>query len=220
MKKYDYLLFDLDGTLTESGPGIMNAAKICLEHLGKIENDESMLKLFVGPPLDKSLMERYGYSKEQAWEGIRVFRSYYDKQGIFENSLYPGISDMLKQLKADGRKTAIASSKPQKQVHRVLEHFNIRQYFDVVVGCELDGTRSTKDEVIEEVLRLFNLSKSEYMLNVLMIGDRSYDVLGAAKFGIPCIGVAYGYGTKEELLDAGAVDIADTVKDLKDLLTN
>ncbi|MCR4834602.1 MAG: HAD hydrolase-like protein [Butyrivibrio sp.] len=220
MNKYKYILFDLDGTITESGPGIMNAAKYALKHYGIEENDISKLKLFVGPPLDVSFMDRYGFDKEKASEAIAKFREYYNVTGIFENSVYEGMKQLLESLRSSGYKIAIASSKPQVMVHRVLEHFDIQNYFDVIVGCELDGRRSKKEEVIEEVLDQFGFKKGDDLSDMVMIGDRCYDMTGAVEFGMTGIGVLYGYGTRKELEESGATIIAATVDDLKNILLN
>jgi phosphoglycolate phosphatase len=222
MDKYRFLLFDLDGTVTDSGPGIMNAAQIALSRYNIEEADSERLRLFVGPPLDKSFMERYGFSEEQAWEAIGYFREYYNKTGIFENSVYPGMDNLLKELKEAGYVLAIASSKPIVLIHRVLGHFDIDKYFDVVVGCELDGTRSKKSEVIEEVIRqLSELALERGLPEVkelsIMIGDRCYDVEGAHSFGMPCVGVLYGHGSREEMEEAGADYITETVETLGEL---
>ncbi|WP_034443649.1 HAD hydrolase-like protein [Butyrivibrio sp. AE2032] len=222
MDKYRFLLFDLDGTVTDSGPGIMNAAQIALSRYNIEEADSERLRLFVGPPLDKSFMERYGFSEEQAWEAIGYFREYYNKTGIFENSVYPGMDNLLKELKEAGYVLAIASSKPIVLIHRVLGHFDIDKYFDVVVGCELDGTRSKKSEVIEEVIKqLSELALERGLPEVkelsIMIGDRCYDVEGAHSFGMPCVGVLYGYGSREEMEEAGADYITETVETLGEL---
>ncbi len=235
MDKFKFLLFDLDGTVTDSGPGIMKAAQIALSRYNIEEADAERLRLFVGPPLDKSFIERYGFSKEQAWEAIGHFREYYNKTGVFENSVYPGMETLLKELKDEGYVIAIASSKPIVLIHKVLDHFDIDKYFDVVVGCELDGTRSKKSEVIEEVLRQLGAMALEHGLanaghgspdegqlirlvkeKSVMIGDRCYDVEGAHSFGMPCIGVLYGYGSRKEMDEAGADYIAATVEDLRD----
>ena len=232
MHKYQFLLFDLDGTITDSGPGIMNAASYALSRYNIEEPDPERLRLFVGPPLDKSFMGRYGFSEEDAWKAIGYFREYYNDGGIFENSVYPGIEELLCDLRSKGYLVAIASSKPQVMIHKVLGHFDIDKYFDVVVGCELDGTRSTKSEVVEEVLRQLSelgvkrdiisqdvTDENERIRIVkehgIMIGDRCYDVEGSHSLGLPCIGILYGYGTRKEMEEAGADYILETVKDLE-----
>ena len=231
MSKFSFVLFDLDGTITDSGPGIIKAAMLALEHFGIRENDEERKRLFVGPPLDRSFMDRYGLSKDQAWQAIGVFREYYNDKGVFENSVYPGMDALLKELKDNGLVLAIASSKPQPLIHKVLSHFELEKYFDVIVGCELDGTRSTKSEVVKEVLcgpsviaRKRNMRDcsdadpeekvSEVIKKSVMVGDRFYDVEGSHAFEIPCIGVLYGYGTRKEMEDAHADYIAETVEDI------
>ncbi|MCR5671510.1 MAG: HAD hydrolase-like protein [Butyrivibrio sp.] len=228
MNNYKYLLFDLDGTVTDSGPGIMNAAAYALKSYGIVEKDPDRLRLFVGPPLDASFIERYSFSKEKAPEAIAKFREYYNVTGIFENSVYPGYEELLKELKDNGHILAIASSKPQVMIYRVLEHFDIQKYFDVIVGCELDGRRSQKSEVIDEVLKQLSeleskasqspVTVSDIKKKAVMIGDREYDVKGARAFDLPCVGVTYGYGTRAELEAAGADYIADTTDDLKKIL--
>lgn len=237
MHKYKFIMFDLDGTVTDSGPGIMEAARRALLSHNIVESDEKRLRLFVGPPLDESFMERYGMTNEQAWDAIAAFRAYYNDKGVFENSVYPGMEKLLAGLRDAGYIVAIASSKPQVLIHKVLGHFEIDKYFDVIVGCELDGTRSQKSEVIEEVLRqLTEIALKKELItdssdkpdlssaaidfikaHSIMIGDRSYDVEGAHAFGLPCIGVLYGYGSREEFEKSGADYICETVEDLREL---
>jgi len=215
-----YVLFDLDGTLTESGPGIMNAAKIALNHFGIEENNVENLHKFVGPPLTESFGQRYGMNEADTQEAIAVFRKYYNITGIYENSVFEGIQEMLQQLKSNGLLLSIASSKPRPMIDIVVDHFDIRKYFDVIVGCELDGTRSQKKEVVDEVIRLFGeLSGDDAVLeHSIMVGDRMYDVNGARECGLECIGVTYGYGTRQELQEAGAAYIVDSVNELGEKL--
>lgn len=215
-----YVLFDLDGTLTESGPGIMNAAKIALNHFGIEEKNVENLHKFVGPPLTESFGQRYGMNEADTQEAIAVFRKYYNVTGIYENSVFEGIQEMLQQLKSNGLLLSIASSKPRPMIDIVVDHFDIRKYFDVIVGCELDGTRSQKKEVVDEVIRLFGeLSGDDAVLeHSIMVGDRMYDVNGARECGLECIGVTYGYGTRQELQEAGAAYIVDSVNELGEKL--
>ena len=215
-----YVLFDLDGTLTESGPGIMNAAKIALNHFGIEENNVENLHKFVGPPLTESFGQRYGMNEADTQEAIAVFRKYYNVTGIYENSVFEGIQEMLQQLKSNGLLLSIASSKPRPMIDIVVDHFDIRKYFDVIVGCELDGTRSQKKEVVDEVIRLFGeLSGDDAVLeHSIMVGDRMYDVNGARECGLECIGVTYGYGTRQELQESGAAYIVDSVNELGEKL--
>jgi phosphoglycolate phosphatase len=215
-----YVLFDLDGTLTESGPGIMNAAKIALNHFGIEENNVENLHKFVGPPLTESFGQCYGMNEADTQEAIAVFRKYYNVTGIYENSVFEGVQEMLQQLKSNGLLLSIASSKPRPMIDIVVDHFDIRKYFDVIVGCELDGTRSQKKEVVDEVIRLFGeLSGDDAVLeHSIMVGDRMYDVNGARECGLECIGVTYGYGTRQELQEAGAAYIVDSVNELGEKL--
>lgn len=214
----DVILFDLDGTLTDSGPGITRCVQYALHHFGIDEPDLQKLECFVGPPLKEMFMEYAGFDEKQAEEAVAKYRERYTEKGIFENTVYEGIPEILSRCREKGRVLAVASSKPQVYVEQILEHFNLRQYFEVVVGAELDGTRTKKAEVIEEALRQLGCEKNRQ--KVLMVGDRFHDVEGAAACGLQCIGVAYGYGGKEELKKAGAVYVANTVQDLEILARN
>ncbi len=209
----DVILFDLDGTLTDSGPGIIKCVQYALNYMGKPEKDADRLRCFVGPPLHEEFMEFAGFTSEEADQAIEQYRERYSTIGIYENEVYKNIPELLSYLKQQGKTLAVASSKPGVFVEEVLRHFDLRKYFDVVVGSELDGSRTAKEDVIEEVLKRLKISKSRE--RVLMVGDRSYDVEGARACGLLCVGVAYGYGSKEELQNAGAVFVADTVEDLK-----
>ena len=206
------ILFDLDGTLTESGEGIIKSVEYALEKLGVTENDPENLKRYVGPPLKESFMKFSGLNEEQAEQGIGYYRERYTKVGMFENCLYPQIPELLEVLKINDKILGVASSMPEIFVNQILEHFGIAQYFQVIVGSELDGRRSKKEEVIEEALLRLHMQTERD--KVLMVGDKEQDVNGARSCGLQCIGVAYGYGTREELSQAGAVYIADTVEDL------
>ena len=206
------ILFDLDGTLTESGEGIMKSVQYALEKLGIIEENPEKLLQYVGPPLKDSFMEFHGLSEEQAEQGIGYYRERYTQTGMFENRLYPQIPELMEVLKINDKILGVASSKPEVFVKQILERFGIAQYFQVIVGSELDGTRARKEEVIEEALARLHMQTERD--KILMVGDRSQDVDGARSCGLQCIGVAYGYGTREELEQAGAVYIADTVEDL------
>lgn len=212
----EIILFDLDGTLTDSAPGITRCVQYALRHFGIDEPDLKKLECFVGPPLKEMFMEYAGFSESQAEEAVAKYRERYTEKGIFENAVYEGIPELLQLCRDRGRVLGVASSKPQVFVEQILEHFDLRQYFEVVVGAELDGTRTDKAEVIEEALRQLGCEKNRQ--NVLMVGDRLHDVQGAASCGLQCIGAAYGYGGREELEHAGAVYVADTVEDLKILV--
>lgn len=206
------ILFDLDGTLTESGEGIINCVQYALEKLGKKEEHPENLQCFIGPPLKEQFMKYAGLSEEEGEKAVVYYRERYTTTGIFENRLYPKIPELLELLKINNKILAVASSKPEVYVKQILEHFQIADYFTAIVGSELDGRRTEKAEVIEDALRRMHLEEERD--KVLMVGDRSHDVQGAISCGLQCIGVAYGYGSREELEKAGAVYIADSVEDL------
>lgn len=216
MKKY--LLFDLDGTLTDPREGITGCVQYALKQCGIDEPDLQKLEAFIGPPLQESFMEFYHMSGQQAAEAVAKYRERFENRGIFENQLYEGIPKMLRSLKARGLKLAVASSKPTVFVERILEYFKIDKFFDVVVGSELDGTRVKKDEVIREaLLRLFGdlPVKCE---EVYMIGDRRFDIEGARAMRVESVGVTYGYGSMEELKEAKADYIVRSVEELRRFL--
>lgn len=218
MKNYDVLLFDLDGTLTASGEGITKSVQYALKKMGKGELGQNLeaLQVFIGPPLLKQFMAFGGWSEAEAEQAVKYYRERYAVTGIFENHPYLGIDKLLKKLKEKGYILCVASSKPDSMVHIVLEHFNLDSYFDVILGSDINKPKMTKAEVIEQVLgELRYESKKE---KVVMIGDRSHDAEGAKQVGIACIGVTYGYGTREELLEAGAGEIAETVEEIEEIL--
>lgn len=203
---YKQLLFDLDGTLTDSKPGIKNSIKYALGHYD-IVPDESILNEFIGPPLVDSIKRLYGFSDKKAAEAVAYYREYYSDRGIFQNSVYPGIKEALKTLASCADiKLYLATSKPEIYAVRILEHFDLARFFDGVYGATLDGTISEKTDVIAYALREIKPADKS---KVLMIGDRSYDVQGARKNGIDCLGVLYGYGSREELSQAGAVHMVE-----------
>ena len=216
MKKY--LLFDLDGTLTDPKVGITTCVQYALKSFGIEEPDLDKLEPFIGPPLTDSFMKFYGMSAEQAQKAVEKYRERFRDTGIFENRLYEGIPKMLAELNSRGMCLAVASSKPTVFVERILEHFHIDGYFKAVVGSELDGTRVNKDEVVEEALRqLFGDGPVEKD-QVYMIGDRCFDVEGAKAQGIESVAVTYGYGSMEELKQAKADYIVRSVEELKKFL--
>lgn len=217
MKK-QYLLFDLDGTLTDPKMGITRCVQHALQSFGIEEENLDKLEPFIGPPLLDSFKEFYGFDDDKAKLAIEKYRERFQSVGLFENEVYPGIPKMLKKLKTRGMHLAIASSKPTVFVERILSHFRIRRYFDVVVGSELDGTRATKAEVVEEALRQLFEDTPVQKDQVYMIGDRKFDVEGAKAFDIESVGVAYGYGSIEELTKAHADYVVKTVEELEQFL--
>lgn len=216
MKKY--LLFDLDGTLTDPKTGICTCVQYALSSFGIDEPDIEKLTPFIGPPLKDSFMEFYDMDEGQAEAAVEKYRERFQDTGIFENQVYEGIPGMLEKLNSKGFYLAVASSKPTVFVERILEHFHIKKYFKVIVGSELDGTRVNKDEVVAEALRqLFGENPVEKE-NVYMIGDRRFDVEGARIIGVESVGVAYGYGDMEELRGAKADYIVRSVEELQEFL--
>lgn len=212
---YRAVLFDLDGTLTDSGPGIMNCVQYALEKIGRPEPDVQKLRVFVGPPMIRQFMDYAGIDEDEARQAVVYYRERYVPTGIFENSVYPGMSELLAFLKAKGYKVAVASSKPEFMVKTVLEHFELLQYFDELVGAAPDGSLTDKADVIREAMRRLGIP-DERKKEVLMIGDTRYDVEGAGKAGVDCVAVAYGYGEKRDLEAAAPLRIVDTVEELKD----
>ncbi len=211
MRDKKYLLFDLDGTLTDSQPGITRSAAYALEKFGIHVEDPSTLKFFVGPPLHDSFMEHYGFSAEEATRAVETYREYYRDKGIFENKVYPHIPEMLADLKQNGKTIIMATSKPTVFAKRIAEHFGFAQYFSYISGAELSGVRNNKDEVIEYALEQCGITDRS---QCVMIGDRKHDIIGAKKTGLASIGVLYGYGDREELESAGADFIAADVYEL------
>lgn len=210
---YKYILFDLDGTLTDPKIGITSCVQYALHKLGIEETDLDKLEPFIGPPLLDSFREFYGFDEEKGQQAVVYYRERFSTVGLFENNIYPGIAQMLERMKQAGRRLAVASSKPVVFVKQILEHFEILSYFDVVVGSELDGTRVKKEEVVEEALRQLRCDVNGH--DIVMVGDRKYDIEGAKTYGIDSIGVAYGYAACGELEEAGADVIVETVEELE-----
>ena len=215
--KYPFLLFDLDGTLTNPKEGITKSVQYAIGHMGIIEEDLEKLTPFIGPPLIPAFMETYGMTEEQAHEALGWYRKRFADVGIFENEVLDGIPQMLSDLKKRGYFLAVASSKPEPFVIRILEKFDLLRYFDEVVGASMDESRSEKWEVIEEVLERAGISE-ERRDGVLMIGDRMHDVEGAQKCGLHSLGVYAGFAKPGELEDAGADYICATIADMHKLL--
>lgn len=211
------LLFDLDGTLTNPQEGITKCVQHALRAFGIEEPDLEKLIPFIGPPLIQSFMEFYNMSEEDARKAVTVYRERFGTVGLFENFPYPGIADMLAELKAQGKILAVASSKPTIYVRRILEKFELAPYFNVIEGSNLDGTRVDKKEVIAEVLSQLDNPSAD---DLLMIGDRKFDVIGAREMGFGCVGVRFGFAAPDELEQSGAIYIADTVRDLHRYLIN
>lgn len=205
--KVKTVLFDLDGTLTDSGPGIINGVQYALEKMGRKEDDKEKLRRFIGPPLKEEFKKFCGITEEEGVNAVAFYREYYTETGIFENEVYEGIPELLKALKEKGLQIAMATSKPEKFAKIIAEHFEIASYFDFIGGSLMDGSRTKKSEVIQYVLDACGVKDRD---TVLMIGDRDYDILGAKTIGVHSVGVLYGYGDREELEKAGAEFIVET----------
>lgn len=214
MKHYTHLFLDLDGTLSDSAPGIVRSAQYALEAFGiHVDNLDDLL-CFVGPPLEESFQEFYHLTPSQADEAVKVYRRRYEKIGVYENALYPGIPQFLDKARQAGKVLIVATSKPQRMADLVLSHFGIADRFAFVGGRE-DSSRHTKEEVIRYVMKENGLTRTE---DIVMIGDRKHDVLGAKAVGLDSVGVLYGYGSRDEFQAAGATYIVDTLKELEELL--
>lgn len=208
------LFFDLDGTLTDSGPGIMNCAAFALERLKLPVPEREALRAFVGPPL-RRIFPKFGVPEDQVDEAVRIFRERYIPVGKFENAPYPGIETLLQRLKQAGFTLFVATSKPETTAVEVLEHFGLAGYFAKICGASMERDRETKQEVLACLL-----AQTGTPDRVLMIGDTDYDVLGAKAHGIATIGCTWGYGDAESLRQAGAMALADTPEELYTMLLN
>ena len=199
MMSYDFILFDLDGTLTDSAEGIVNSVVYALEQKGIPYESKQKLRRFVGPPLQVSFRDYCGLSEEETKDAVRVFREYFKEKGIYENSVYDGVPEMLSLLYKVGCKLAVATSKPEVFAKQILERFDLAKYFTVIAGASMEGT--DKPTVIRLALSRLCTEPSS---RVLMVGDREHDILGAKEVGVSSLGVLYGYGSEEELKEAGA----------------
>ncbi len=210
-----YLLFDLDGTLTDPGPGITNCVAYALDKFGIHPASREELYPYIGPPLTWSFQEYHHLTAEQAEQALLYYRERFSVKGLFENEVYDGIPELLAELKGRGVTLIVATSKPEEFTHRILAHFSLADYFAFVGGNTLDEKRPTKSAVIEHIRCHYPDISPQ---NTCMIGDRRFDVEGAHAFGLPAIGVLYGYGDRKEMEAAGADWIAEDVADLRRLL--
>lgn len=212
---YHYILFDLDGTLTNPMEGITGCVQYALAKMERQVPTKQELLPFIGPPLIQSFMEFTHMSEEEAEQAVAYYRERFGTVGLFENDVYPGILAMLSRLKEAGLVLALATSKPEIYAKRIVDKYGITPYLDAIVGSELSGERVVKAEVIEEVFRRLGLEAEEDRAEAVMVGDRRQDMIGAKACGIAGIGVRFGYAEPGELEEAGADFIADTVEDLK-----
>lgn len=215
MKQKKYILFDLDGTLTDSGLGITKSVQYALRSFGIEEHDLNKLNVFIGPPLKDSFMEFYHMTEQQAQEAVKQYRVYYKETGIFENKLYDGIDTMLQKLKEQGKELFLATSKPELFAKQILQYFHIDSYFTYIAGASFDGSREEKIDVMRYAL---SLGQVQNMEEAVMIGDRKFDMEAAKQLGMDSIGVLFGFGSKEELTSYGANILVNTPKELEELL--
>lgn len=209
-----YILFDLDGTLTDPYLGITKSIQFALKTKGISITDLNSLKRYIGPPLRSTFME-FGFKEEEAEELVEKYREYFKVTGLYENEVYEGIEELLRKLKEDGKRLYTATSKPEQFARIILEHFGLDHFFEDICGATMDNTRATKEEVIRYVLEQNHIVD---LNEVIMVGDREHDVEGAKKVGIASLGVLFGYGSRDELIKAGADHLAATVDEVYDIL--
>lgn len=215
MGKYKIILFDLDGTLSDPKVGITKSVQYALKKLGITETNFDKLESFIGPPLQVSFAEYYDLNEEKVQKAIDFYRERFKQKGMFENVLYPNISPLLISLKEQQYTLIVATSKPTVFSEQILHYFNIDQYFDFVAGSNLDGTRTSKTEIIQYILDKYK----DYRLDkFIMVGDRKYDIIGANNVGIDSIGVTYGYGSFQELSKSNPTFIVHSVDKIKDIV--
>ena len=210
---FQYILFDLDGTITESGPGIMNSVSYAVTKMGYEVKDPGVLRRFIGPPLLDSFQKYFGMTKEQAAEAICCYREYYTAKGMLENNVYEGFEESIKALKNSGKKLAIATSKPEEFAKQIAAHFGFDQYFDVISGASMDESLVAKADIMRNALNILGITDA-MKGEVLMVGDREHDIIGAKKNQVASLGVLYGYGDREELETAGADYIVKHASDI------
>jgi phosphoglycolate phosphatase len=209
------VLFDLDGTLTDPKLGITRSIQHALRKRGLPVPDADALAPWIGPPLEQSFRERVGLAPDDAARAVADYREYFEPRGMYENAVYPGIPELLERLRANGVRLALATSKPTLYAERILVHFELAPHFEHVVGSFLDGRRTDKAELVADALALLDGVPRE---RAVLVGDRRHDLLGARANGIAAIAVGYGYGAREELIDAGAERLAESVAALGRLL--
>lgn len=213
----EYIFMDLDGTITNPAEGITKCLEYALNRFGIEVEDRASLEQFIGPPLRQSFKEGFGFDDEKATEAIAAYRERFRPIGLFENEVYDGMENALQMLKEAGKVLIVATSKPEDMAKKILEHFGLDGYFDDICGSCDDQNRNEKDEVIRYALEKHGITDLE---DVLMVGDRKFDVIGAAKCGLKCMGVLYGFGDRKELEAAGAAYIAETVEDMARMIVS
>ena len=211
MTGYDAVLFDLDGTLTDSKIGITKSVQYALSQFNIREDNLDNLESFIGPPLSESFQKHYGFELRQAQDAVDFYREYFSTSGMYENAVYPGIPDLLADLKSKRKELIVATSKPTIFANQILNTFNLHEYFTIVVGSHLDGTRTSKTEIIAHALSTSGKPKES---SAVMVGDREHDVVGAQGNTIDSIAVTYGYGSLLELQRANPTYLAHTVEEV------
>ena len=209
-----WFLFDLDGTLTDNSEGIIKSARFALDRMGYPNEPDGVLRRFIGPPLHDSFMNFYGFSKEKAFEAVDNYRVRYREKGVYESELFPGLREMLLALREKDAKLCVATSKPLVFTEVILKQHDVYDLFEFIVGANLDGSLTDKTEIIREVLRRIGETGEP----AVMVGDRSFDIVGANNCGIQSVGVYYGFADPGELEEAGATYIANTVPELQEIL--
>lgn len=217
MTNYQTIIFDLDGTLTDSQTGIINSLTYAFKQIGLPLPAQSQLKKFIGPPLSQSFQDFCGLNDIETQKIISYYRQYFSDKGWKENQLLPGARELLAKLKQAGKTLLVASSKPEVFVKQILDHFEIDSYFTVIAGASLDDSRSQKSAVIAHALKI---AKIEELKGCVMVGDRKHDVEGAKVQGLPTIGLLLGFGSRQELEESGAIAIAENFQDLEEILLN
>ncbi len=217
MKEYTTILFDLDGTIIDSGEGVANSLIYALNKLGISVEERQSLRRFIGPPLAYSFKTFYGFDEEKTQTAIEYYREYYKDKGILEGYIYDGTEELLRALKENGKRLILATSKPEGFAKRILSNASLDKYFDLIAGATMDEkTRSTKEQVLEYAIKEGNIDTS----SSIMVGDRFYDIEGARAFGMPCVAVLYGYGDRAEFEKHGALYIAKTPKEVAEFILN
>ena len=212
---YQTILFDLDGTLTNSELGITNSVAYALGKYGIQVPDKKALRVFIGPPLQDSFERFYGFSKEECLKAIDYYHEYFSEKGLYENEVYLGVPDLLASLKQAGKQLIVATSKPEEFSIQILKYFGLYDYFDFVAGATMDRKRSKKSDVIQYALEQNRITD---LAHTIMIGDREHDVLGAQAQKLDSIGVLYGFGSRKELEEAGATYIAQEVGEIAKII--
>ena len=216
MRRYDYVIFDFDGTVIDTGEGILKSLQFAFLDQGRAAPDLSDLKKFIGPPIHYSFTHFYGVSEAQVGDYIKSYRSRYREKGVFEAELYDGMVETIEALRARGVKTGIASSKPEKLIYDVMAHFHLTDLFDAVVGTQFDDSNHAgKADLVRESMRKLGAADKS---RVLMVGDRYFDIDGAAGAGVDSCGVLFGYGSKEEFEAHHATYIIESAKELLELV--